>query len=103
MNIGWSVFRRKSGQFSSGKNTSITSNTALTVSVAFNNANTGAIFWFDKTGNLTTSDLTGVRTEGVNFTSCAMPSNADTKAEFKAIVKSYDAVTTIWTDGSPIG
>lgn len=38
-----------------------------------------------------------------NFEACTLPANVDTKAEFKALVKSYDKDTTIWTDGNPIG
>lgn len=48
-------------------------------------------------------DVTDRKFEGADFTGCTMPTNADTKAEFKALAGSWDAVTTIWTDGLPIG
>lgn len=41
--------------------------------------------------------------DNTDFTSAALPTAIDTKAEFKAGVKSYDKNTTIWTDGNPIG
>ncbi len=41
--------------------------------------------------------------DGAKLTSCTLPVVIDTKAEFKTAVKSYDKVTTIWTDGNPIG
>lgn len=55
------------------------------------------------TGNISTLDLTGRWFDEAVFTGCTMPTNADTKAEFKALVGSWDAATTIWTDGLPIG
>lgn len=48
-------------------------------------------------------DVTDRKFEGADFTGCTMPTNADTKSEFKALAGSWDAVTTIWTDGLPIG
>lgn len=48
-------------------------------------------------------DVTDRKFEGADFTGCTMPTNADTKGEFKALAGSWDAVTTIWTDGLPIG
>jgi len=41
--------------------------------------------------------------DGATLENATMPANADTKAEFKALVKSYDKDTTLWTDGDPIG
>jgi len=55
------------------------------------------------TGNISTLDLSDRFFEGADFTGCTMPANADTKLEFKALVGSWNAVTTIWTDGLPIG
>lgn len=55
------------------------------------------------TGNISALDLTGRWFDEAVFTGCTMPTNADTKAEFKALVGSWDAATTIWTDGLPIG
>jgi len=54
---------------------------------------------------LTNANLTGADFTGADLTGATMPANADTKAEFKAVVGSgnWDAVTTIWTDGEPIG
>lgn len=54
---------------------------------------------------LTYANLTDAILTGANLTSATMPTNADTKAEFKAVVGegNWDAVTTIWTDGNPIG
>jgi hypothetical protein len=54
-------------------------------------------------GVITSLDLSGRWFDGAVFTGCTMPTNADTKGEFKALVGSWDAVTTIWTDGLPIG
>lgn len=54
-------------------------------------------------GNISTLDLTGRWFDEAVFTGCTMPTNADTKSEFKALVGSWDAATTIWTDGLPIG
>lgn len=53
--------------------------------------------------NLSAADLSGVFTDRTNFTGATMPANCDTKPEFKALVGSWDAVTTIWTDGLPVG
>lgn len=53
--------------------------------------------------NLTSLDLTGLDCETTDFHYATMPTNADTKAEFKALVNAWDPVTTIWTDGEPIG
>jgi len=54
---------------------------------------------------LTGANLTNANFIGANLTDAALPENADTKAEFKAVVGegSWDAVTTIWIDGNPIG
>lgn len=41
--------------------------------------------------------------DNADFTGATLPVTIDTKAEFKAGVKSYDKDTTIWTDGNPIG
>lgn len=38
-----------------------------------------------------------------NLNGVTLPANVDTKAEFRSVVKSYDEITTIWTDGNPIG
>ena len=42
---------------------------------------------------------------GTNFTGAKMPAYANTKTSFKLIVGAghWDPVTTIWTDGNPIG
>lgn len=53
--------------------------------------------------DLTSIDLTGIYAENCNFADTALPANADTKPEFKALVGSWDPVNTIWTDGLPIG
>lgn len=53
--------------------------------------------------NFTGANLAGVNAVGTNFTGATMPAGADTKAEFIALVGSYDPNTTIWTDGKPIG
>lgn len=47
--------------------------------------------------------ISNVVFDGATLENATMPTNADTKAEFKALVKSYDKDTTIWTDGNPIG
>lgn len=49
------------------------------------------------------ANLLGVDFTGTILTGATLPANADTKAEFKALVGAWDAVTTIWTDGNPIG
>ncbi len=41
--------------------------------------------------------------DGANLTGADFPASLDTKAEFRALVGSYDADTTIWTDGNAIG
>jgi hypothetical protein len=38
-----------------------------------------------------------------NLDEAGLPTGWDTKAEFRANVKSFDKDTTIWTDGNPIG
>lgn len=53
--------------------------------------------------NLRNANLGNASFIGTVLTGATMPSNADTKAEFKALVGSWDAATTIWTDGEPIG
>ncbi len=41
--------------------------------------------------------------DGAIMTNALLPSPLDTKAKFRDLVRSYDAETTIWTDGQPIG
>lgn len=41
--------------------------------------------------------------DACNLFGAFLPAAWDTKAEFRALVKSYDADTTIWTDNLPIG
>ena len=41
--------------------------------------------------------------DNTDLEGATLPVGIDTKAEFKAAVKSYDKETTIWTDGNPIG
>jgi len=53
--------------------------------------------------DLTGADMTGIYAGTTDFSYATMPTNADTKAEFKALVAEWDPVTTIWTDGNPIG
>lgn len=45
----------------------------------------------------------GAIVDNTNLNGSTMHADIDTKAEFKAWVSSYDPVTTIWTDGNPIG
>lgn len=54
---------------------------------------------------LTLALFNGANCKGTNFTGATMPIAADTKSEFKAVVgeSNWDADTTIWTDGNPIG
>lgn len=40
--------------------------------------------------------------DGADLSNATLPAAVDTKAEFRAAVKSYDPVYTIWTDGNPI-
>jgi hypothetical protein len=42
---------------------------------------------------------------GANLTGATLPSNANTKSTFKTVVGAghWDPITTIWTDGNPIG
>ena len=71
-------------------------NNADLTNSSFNAANlTGA--------NLNGANLTGVNFYGANLTFASLPDNANTKTSFKALVGMYDAATTIWTDGLPIG
>lgn len=53
--------------------------------------------------DLSSRDLSGLIVVGTDFTRCKMPTNADTKAEFKALVGRYSATSTIWVDGTPVG
>jgi uncharacterized protein YjbI with pentapeptide repeats len=53
--------------------------------------------------NLSAVNLTGALCGNAIFTGCTMPANADTKAKFKALVGYWNAATTIWIDGNPIG
>jgi len=52
-------------------------------------------------------DWTLVRADGTQFKNgdavATLPASVDSKEEFKTVVKSYDPVDTIWTDGFPIG
>ena len=41
--------------------------------------------------------------DGAIMTGALLPSAIDTKTKFRNIVRSYDADSTIWTDGQPIG
>lgn len=41
--------------------------------------------------------------DGTDFNQATMPSFMDTKEKFRNVVRSYDADTTIWIDGQPIG
>lgn len=45
----------------------------------------------------------GAITDNISLAGTTLHGDIDTKAEFKAFVGSYDPVTTIWTDGNPIG
>jgi hypothetical protein len=56
-----------------------------------------------KNSVLTNADLENANCLGVDFYAAIMPSNANTKILFKALVGVYDPVTTIWVDGEPIG
>ena len=41
--------------------------------------------------------------DGTNLFTAVMPSYMDTKEKFREYVRSYDAVTTVWVDGSLMG
>lgn len=41
--------------------------------------------------------------DATDFTEAIMPSTMDTKEKFRDVVRSYDADTTTWIDGQPIG
>ncbi|MHC1736889.1 MAG: pentapeptide repeat-containing protein [Ignavibacteriaceae bacterium] len=71
---------------------------ALLDSANFTNANLTSV-------NFENADIATANFTGANLTDAALPENADGKAEFKAVVGegNWDAVTTIWTDGNPIG
>ncbi len=55
--------------------------------------------------NFTDAVIDGSDFTGANLTDVVLPAYAATKANFKAAVGAghWDAVTTIWTDGNPIG
>jgi len=78
------------------------SNKNLT-NVIFTNANLTGVY-FDS-AILTGANLSGANCVGASFVGTTMPENADTKTKFKAIVGAnhWDAGTTIWIDGDPIG
>ena len=72
----------------------------------FNNADlTDSNFYYTNLtdANLNGANLTGANFYGANLTFASLPDNANTKISFKALVGMYDAATTIWTDGLPIG
>ena len=48
-------------------------------------------------------DFTGKYVIGCNFAGATLPAAVEDKADFKAAVAAYDPVSTIWTDGLPIG
>ena len=51
-------------------------------------------------------EIQGAKTlvfDGTNLSGATMPSIMNTKAKFRDVVRSYDAESTIWTDGEPIG
>ena len=54
---------------------------------------------------LTDSSISGVNFYGVDLSGATLPTNANTKSTFKSVVGAgnWDPVTTIWTDGLPIG
>ena len=53
-----------------------------------------------KYANLTSADITGCDFTNANLTGATMPTNADTKSEFKALVGSYTGCK--WVDGSTV-
>jgi len=55
--------------------------------------------------SLETAILSNCDFRGANLTGATLPSNANTKSTFKAVVGAghWDPITTIWTDGNPIG
>lgn len=48
-------------------------------------------------------DFSGKYVIGCNFAGATLPAAVEDKADFKAAVAAYDPVSTIWTDGLPIG
>ncbi len=48
-------------------------------------------------------DFTGAYVIGSDFSAATLPAAFADKEDFKAAVAAYDPVTTIWTDGNPIG
>lgn len=48
-------------------------------------------------------DFTGAYVIGSNFSAAVLPTAFEDKEDFKAAVAAYDPVSTIWTDGNPIG
>lgn len=48
-------------------------------------------------------DFTGAYVIGTDFSAATLPAAFEAKEDFKAAVAAYDPVTTIWTDGLPIG
>ncbi len=86
---------------------------AIARQCGFNGTNCQNVNFFaaDLTGSyfveaaLTGANLAGANCRNVRFTNSTMPGDAATKTDFKAKVGdgNWDAVTTIWTDGLPIG
>ena len=81
---------------------------------SYSNAHDASFDWTDLTNssfyaanltgvNFSGANLTGASFYGANLTNAMLPDNANTKTSFKALVGIYDAATTIWTDGLPIG
>lgn len=76
----------------------------LTSSVLEGTPDVGAL----RGSNLSSSTLsslvfTGLDMRDTNLEGATLPETVDSKEEFKAVVGYYDPVTTIWTDGNPIG
>ena len=81
----------------------ITDANNLTVTVNWGTTHTAVTCYHCSTLDLSSRDLSGLECVGTDFSRCKMPANADTKAEFKALVASYSSTSTIWIDGTPVG
>lgn len=77
--------------------------THLEVTTNYASSHSLATLYVCPAEDLSSRDLSGLEVVGADFTRCKMPANADTKAEFKALVGSYSSTTTLWIDGTPVG
>ncbi|MEO5777802.1 MAG: hypothetical protein ABIQ27_12930 [Flavobacterium sp.] len=72
-------------------------------SILFNQNGQDLSGWDFTDADISGNELIGQIVDGANFTNAVLPIGKTTKGGFVDELASYDPVSTIWTDGNPIG